>query len=147
MMWNNRFATETSVINRELHPFYRQYFGKDTKQIPTVYRVRYANSTNELPGIIEAGKTTKKIFTTAPPEEPYKNVKLLMAETRMPLTKGMTKAFPSAKKHFKLVSKWVDGFAVMESRGNLEKTKTQREFFDRPIIKPTPWQSSKKVAI
>jgi hypothetical protein len=27
-MWDNRFATEFSTLNNNLHPYYRQYFGK-----------------------------------------------------------------------------------------------------------------------
>lgn len=62
----------------------------------------------------------------------------------MPLADKTSKAFPRPKEHYKLVSKWVDGFAVMESRGNEQRTKTQREFFDRPLSKPQPWQMTKK---
>jgi hypothetical protein len=65
----------------------------------------------------------------------------------MPLAKGASKAFPSPKKHFKLVSKWDDGFTVMESRGNEERTKSQREFFDRPLSKPVHVRSTKKIVM
>jgi hypothetical protein len=29
--WNERFATTASQFNKELHPFYRQYFDKPPK--------------------------------------------------------------------------------------------------------------------
>jgi hypothetical protein len=29
----------------------------------------------------------------------------------------------------------------MESRANDERTRTQREFFDRPLSKPAPWNN------
>lgn len=69
-------------------------------------------------------------------DEPHKNIKLLMEDTRMPIKKGQTKAFPTAKEHFKLTSKWVNTFTVMESRANDTRFKTQREFFDRPVTRP-----------
>lgn len=65
----------------------------------------------------------------------------------MPLAKGASKAFPSPKKHFKLASRWDEGFTVMESRGNEERTKSQREFFDRPLSKPAQVKSSKKISM
>ena len=68
-------------------------------------------------------------------DKPHKNFKVIMEDTRMPLQKGATKAFPSPKKHFELASKWQNQFASMESRANELRTKTQREFFDRPIFK------------
>lgn len=54
----------------------------------------------------------------------------------MPIQKGVSKAFPSPKKHFKMASKWMQSFTVMESRANEERNKTQREFFDRPLTNP-----------
>jgi hypothetical protein len=50
--WDGRFAQEVSHFNKELHPFYRSYFDKDPKELPTAFRIKYANSSNELPGII-----------------------------------------------------------------------------------------------
>jgi len=57
-----------------------------------------------------------------------------MQETRMPLKKGQSNAFPSAKKHFKLASGWQSDFNVMQSRANPTVYKDKREFFDKPVI-------------
>ena len=57
-------------------------------------------------------------------DKPHKNFKVIMEDTRMPLQKGATKAFPSPKKHFELASKWQNQFAIMESRANELRTKT-----------------------
>jgi hypothetical protein len=51
--WDTRFATEFSESNKKLHPFYRQYFGKAPKELQTTFRIKYANSSNELPGIVD----------------------------------------------------------------------------------------------
>jgi len=91
-----------------MHPFYRQYFGESSKQLKTTFRIKYANSTNELPGIVEAGRIPARKSFYQVYDEPHKNMKLLMEDTRMPITKGTTKAFPSPKKHFALTSKWVN---------------------------------------
>jgi len=61
-----------------------------------------------LPGITDVGSRTHtkvKEFKSVP-EEAYMNVKKCMNETRMPLKKGQSKAFPTAKKHFKMASGW-----------------------------------------
>lgn len=91
-----------------------------------------------MPGIVDVAKFTvkskKSLHSVA--DLPHKNIKLLMQDTRMPIQKGVSKAFPSPKKHFKMASKWMQSFTVMESRANEERNKTQREFFDRPLTNP-----------
>ena len=71
-----------------MHPFYRSYFDKDPKELPTAFRIKYANSSNELPGIIEAGKAMRKKNLHNVIDEPHKNIKLLQEDTRGPLKKG-----------------------------------------------------------
>ena len=67
------------------------------------------------------------------PEKAHQNVKKLMQETRMPLRKGQSGAFPSAKKHYKLADGWQNDFTVMQSRANDNLYKGNREFFDKPV--------------
>ena len=53
----------------------------------------------------------------------------------MPL--GMVKksgAFPTAKRHFELTSKWTNDFGVMQSRANDQIFRDKREYFDRPVL-------------
>jgi len=57
-----------------------------------------------------------------------------MKETAGPSRKGEPRAFPSAKKHLKLVEGWSNDFTVMESRANEQRHRAQKEFFDKPII-------------
>ena len=33
--------------------YFREYFDKEPGEMPKVFRVKYSNSTNELPGIID----------------------------------------------------------------------------------------------
>jgi hypothetical protein len=56
--------------------------------LPTAFRIKYANSSNELPGIIEAGKAMRKKNLHNVIDEPHKNIKLLQEDTRGPLKKG-----------------------------------------------------------
>ena len=121
-----------------MHPFYRQYFDKKPKEASTSFRVKYASSVNELPGITQLGTKshTKVKEFNEPKEKPYHDIKRVMAETRAPfnLKKGSTSAFPSAKKHFKMANGWTNEFTVMESRCNEHRFRGQKEFFDKPII-------------
>ena len=55
----------------------------------------------------------------------------------MPIKKGQSGAFPSAKKHFKMANGWQNEFAVMQSRANNSIYKDKREFFDKPIYYKT----------
>lgn len=89
-----------------MHQYFREYFGKRPKEFSSSFRIKYANSSNELPGITDVGSrqhSKVKEFKSLP-EEVHMNVKKLMNETRMPLKKGQSNAFPSAKKHFRLAS-------------------------------------------
>ena len=88
--WNDRFHVTTSCNNNQLHGFFREYFDKKPKQFASSFRVKYANSSNELPGITDVGTRTHvkvKEFKSIP-EHAYMNVKKVMHETRMPLKKG-----------------------------------------------------------
>ncbi len=69
----------------------------------------------------------------AAPEKAHLNVKKLINETRMPIKKGQSKAYPSAKKHFRLANGWQTDFMVMSSKANDKVYKDRREFFDKPI--------------
>ena len=51
--WNDRFFVTTSSGNNQLHGFFREYFDKKPKSISSSFRVKYCNSTNELPGIVD----------------------------------------------------------------------------------------------
>jgi len=51
----------------------------------------------------------------------------------MPLRKGQSKAFPTAKKHFNMANGWQPDFNVLHSRANELVYKSKREFFDRPV--------------
>ena len=118
-----------------MHPFYRQYFDKKPKEPPTSFRVKYASSTNELPGITALGTKSHqkaKEFNESK-QKPYENIPKVMRETRAPAKKGASAAFPSAKKHFKLAEGWSNDFAVMESRCNEQRHRAQKEFFDKPV--------------
>lgn len=134
--WDGRFNVTTSCNNGQLHQFFREYFDKKPKEFPSSFRVKYANSSNELPGITDVGSRTHtkvKEFKSVP-EEAYMNVKKCMNETRMPLKKGQSKAFPTAKKHFKMASGWQNDFNVMQSRANDGLYKGKKEFFDKPVM-------------
>ena len=88
--WNDRFFVTTSVNNRNLHQYFREYFGKQPKEHAYNFRVKYANSTNELPGITDVhSRAYKKVkdFKRIP-DQAHQNVKKLMHETRMPIKKG-----------------------------------------------------------
>ena len=118
--WDQRFFVTTSKDNGRLHSFFREYFDKKPKEISSSFRIKYANSTNELPGITDVKSrlhTKVKEFKSVP-EQPHHNVKKIIAETRMPYKKGQSKAFPSAKKHFKLAHGWQNDFMVMQSKTN-----------------------------
>ena len=66
-----------------------------------------------------------------------------MNETRFPLKKGQSTAFPSAKKHFKLANGWTNDFVVMASKTNERVYKDKREFFDKPVVYQTGVNSNK----
>ena len=88
--WDQRFFVTTSKDNGRLHSFFREYFDKKPKAFPTSFRVKYANSANELPGITDVNSrahTKVKEFKSVP-EDAYLNMKKVMNETRMPLKKG-----------------------------------------------------------
>ena len=143
--WDDRFYVTTSNNNNRLHQYFREYFDKKPKQFASSFRVKYANSANELPGITDVGTRTHtkvKEFKSIP-EKAHQNVKKVMQETRMPLKKGSTKAFPSPKKHFQLASKWQNDFVVMQSKANMVVFKDQREFFDKPVYYQTGANSLK----
>ena len=96
-----------------MHPFYREYFDKKPKQLNTSFRVKYANSTNEIPGITDAASrqhTKTKEFRTIP-EKANLNVKKVINETRMPVKKGQSTAQSTARKHFKLANGWQNEFS------------------------------------
>ena len=61
----------------------------------------------------------------------------------MPLKKGQSGAFPTAKKHFKLASGWQSDFNVMQSRANGHVYRGKREFFDKPVHYQTGLNSNK----
>ena len=125
----------TSSNNTKLHQFFREYFDKKPGSIETSFRVKYANSSNELPGITAVGSRThsKVKEYMSIPEKAHQNVKKLMNETRMPIKKGQSKAYPSAKKHFRLANGWQSDFVVMSSQANGQVYKDKREFFDKPV--------------
>ena len=135
--WNNRFNVTDSKNNKESHPFYREYFDKKPGQHSTHFRIMYAGSVNELPGIAEIQSkentkakdfTANMIYTVD-----HKNKWKMQAETRMPLRKGQTNAFPSTKKHLEMAKNWKPDFVVMSSKANETRYKSQREYFDRPL--------------
>ena len=51
--WNDRFNVTISKDNKSNHPFYREYFDKRPKQFENSFRIKYPDSTNELPGITD----------------------------------------------------------------------------------------------
>ena len=147
--WNDRFFVTTSVNNRNLHQYFREYFGKQPKEHAYNFRVKYANSTNELPGITDVhSRAYKKVkdFKSIP-DQAHQNVKKLMHETRMPIKKGQSSAFPSAKRHFKLASGWQNDFTVMQSRANNTIYKDKREYFDKPVSYWTGMNTNKTSAM
>lgn len=85
--WDDRFSVTESRGNVQVHPFYRQYFGKQPKENPTTFRVRYASSTNELPGITAVGtKSHSKVKEfNETKEKPHQNAQKVMKETRGPV--------------------------------------------------------------
>ena len=81
------------------------------------------------------------------PEKAHQNVKKVMAETRMPIKKGQSGAFPSAKKHFRMSENWKPGFVVMHSRANEINYPAKREYFDKPVGYQTGMQSNKNTTM
>ena len=65
----------------------------------------------------------------------------------MPLKRGQTKAFPSAKKHFKLASHWQNDFVVMQSKANDKLYPGKREFFDKPVSYATGQSANKATTL
>ena len=90
--WNSRFHVAESKNNHESHQFYREYFDKAPKQHATHFRIKYAGSINELPGITQINsKNNTKVKDFRSPfvtENVHENKWKMMAETRMPLKKG-----------------------------------------------------------
>jgi len=75
--------------------------------------------------LILAGKDKeKKTEAKTVPTKPYLNVKKVANDTRMPLKKGQSQAFPTAKQHYKLAKEWKLNFNVMASQGNGVRYKT-----------------------
>ena len=133
--WDDRFNITTSKGNHSLHDYYREYFGKPPKRFASSFRIKYANSTNELPGITDVGTLQHckvKEFKSLTNKQ-HESVVKVMAETRAPIRKGQTKAFPTAREHFSLANGWQPDFVVLHSRANEQVYKSKREFFDRPV--------------
>jgi hypothetical protein len=63
-------------------------------------------------------------------------MKVLLNETRLPMSNVKSKAFPSFKQHIEKIKNWRPSFEVKESKANEVRHKSQKEFFDRPIEKP-----------
>lgn len=133
--WNSRFNVSNSSGNRDYHQFYRAYFDKQPKQMSTVYRVRYAQSSNQLPHVIDISKKNHTKFQKQAHMivDRHKNIKKVANETRMPVIKGQSKVFPTYKKHFEMVDGWQNDFIMTRSRMNDIVYHQQREFFDSPI--------------
>ena len=51
----------------------------------------------------------------------------------MPIKKGQSGAFPSAKNHFRMTENWKPEFVVMHSRANEINYPAKREYFDKPV--------------
>ena len=71
--WDQRFFVTTSKDNGRLHSFFREYFDKKPKEISSSFRIKYANSTNELPGITDVKSrihSKVKEFKSVP-EQPH----------------------------------------------------------------------------
>ena len=147
MGWNNRHSVTTSSGNNQLHGFFREYFDKKPKRISSSFRIRYCNSVNELPGIVDVHSKNyakvKEFSKKVEPEKPYSDIQKVLLETRMPLKKGQSRAYPTAKKHFQLVSGWQNDFINMRSHGNSQLHRDKREFFDKPI-KYSPGMNTNK---
>ena len=96
---------------------------------------------------MKVGAVNKKKDLHAVYDKPHKNLKKIAEDTRMPIKKGMSTAFPTAKKHFLYAENWDSEFGIMESRANHQRFKTQREFFDRPVARPYPIENSDKKSV
>ena len=135
--WNNRFNITDSKNNNDSHPFYREYFDKKPGQHATHFRIKYAGSVNELPGITQVhtkeNVKTKDFRNTFHNDQDHLNKWKITAETRMPVKKGQSNAFPTAKAHLELSKDWKPDFVVMSSKANETRYKSQREYFDRPL--------------
>ena len=84
--------------------------------MPKVFRVRYSNSTNELPGIIDLQSTEiKKVKDFRKRSiQIHQDKHKLIKETRMPFNLGQaSQAFPSVKKHYQLIKDWNNEFGRM----------------------------------
>lgn len=118
--WDSRFYVTESKGNHHFHSYFREYFDKKPKQFASSFRITYANSTNDLPGITDVASrqiSKTKEFKSLPMQS-HQNVKKIMAETRAPIKKGQSKAFPSASKHFEMAGGWHNDFVVLHSRAN-----------------------------
>lgn len=150
-MWNNRFNVTDSKNNNDSHPFYREYFDKKPKEHSTHFRVKFAGSINELPGITQlTSKENQKVKDfkgTFYADQPHQNKWKMMQETRMPLKKGQSSAFPSVKKHVEMTKGWHNEFCVMSSSANDTRYKSQREYFDRPLMYKSGEASCKSSAV
>lgn len=88
--WDNRFNITTSKGNHNFHDYYREYFGKPPKRFASSFRIKYASSTNELPGITDVGTALHckvKEFKSLPGKQ-HESVVKVLAETRAPIRKG-----------------------------------------------------------
>ena len=65
----------------------------------------------------------------------------------MPIKKGQSAAFPSAKKHFKLAEKWKPEFVVMMSKANENLYPARREYFDKPVNYQTGMNPNKAISL
>ena len=101
--WDERFHVADSKNNNTSHQFYREYFDKKPKENATHFRIKYAGSINELPGIANVNSKlntkTKDFKGAVVSDKPHQNKWKMLQETRMPLKKGQTNAFPSTKEH------------------------------------------------
>ena len=96
--------------------------------------IKYANSSNELPGIIDVSNRKQTKFRQASLRmEKNASVKNLITETRMPVIKGQSKAFPTPQEHFEMADRWKNNFVMTQSQANNDIHKSRRELFDRPV--------------
>lgn len=84
--WNNRWNVADSKGNGIYHPFYKEYFGKTTKQTDGNFVFSYAQTSGDkLPGIIDVRDKARYADVSALATVPGQDALELHCVTRYPV--------------------------------------------------------------
>jgi hypothetical protein len=123
--WNESFARTVSLNNSNMHPFYREYFGKEPKKNPNVFRYTYHSKGQAIGGIVPVGASREQapVFSTVK----YHRETIKARHTRGP-THFASKAFPNISEHIRRAEGWNRN--RVGSSDNDAKPRGIREYFD-----------------